>query len=179
VSDWQIISATLEKICQIGDAASAGGSANNNNNDRRKLARCKNLIVRVLAGDRNAGVGTAAPAKGSGGGRKASPAAEAWSETPEKKRTMTKLKRKHVPSESGGGMTDSATLSTAEAASTSTTSSSTGSTSSLATLKRVFSIAESPTCKSEARSEEEAAAARGGIAAERFAALQGLCINIY
>jgi len=179
VSDWQIISATLEKICQIGDAASAGGSANNNNNDRHKLARCKNLIVRVLAGDRNAGVGAAAPAKGSGGGRKASPAAEAWSETPEKKRTMTKLKRKHVPSESGGGMTDSATLSTAEAASTSTTSSSTGSTSSLATLKRVFSIAESPTCKSEARSEEEAAAARGGIAAERFAALQGLCINIY
>ena len=177
VSDWQIISATLEKVCHIGDAGSSGGGANNNNNDRHKLARCKNLIVRVLAGDRNVGNGAVASVKGGSGPRKASPAVEAWSETPEKKRTMTKLKRKHVPSESGGGPTDAATTPGVEASSTSTTSSSTGSTSSLATLKRVFSIAESPTCKSEARSEEEAA--RGGIVAERFAALQGLCINIY
>merc|ERR1719423_560447 len=55
VSDWQIISATLEKVCHIGDAGSSGGGANNNNNDRHKLARCKNLILRVLAGSSGGG----------------------------------------------------------------------------------------------------------------------------
>jgi len=214
VSDWQVVSATLEKICQIGGS---GGNANNAaaNGERHKLARCKNLIVRLLAGDRKAISGSAvaqvktvwttavtgsvagevvgANGRGgravSGGGgavvRKAVPATESWSETPEKKRTMTKLKRKHVPSESGGMIDVSAAAamvaaSDANASSTSTTSSSTGSSSSKTTLKRVFNIAESPTCKSEARSEEEAAANRGGIAAaDRFSALQGLCNYIY
>jgi len=197
VSDWQVVSATLEKICQVGGSGSANSAANG---ERHKLARCKNLIVRLLAGDRKAaGSGCAVVGAGgregsvravSGGGgavvRKAVPTTESWSETPEKKRTMTKLKRKHVPSESGGmidvsAMTAASAASDANASSTATsTTSSTGSSSSKTTLKRVFNIAESPTCKSEARSEEEAAANRGGIAAaDRFSALQGLCNYIY
>merc|ERR1711931_602959 len=45
VSDWQLVSATLEKICHVGSGSE----------DRHKLTRCKNLTVRVLAGDRGSG----------------------------------------------------------------------------------------------------------------------------
>jgi len=191
VSDWQLVSAALEKICQIGGGGPAG-------EDRHQITRCKNLIVRLLAGDRK---GLSAPAAattaaGGGGGRggRANNEAEVSSETVEKKRSMTKLKRKHVPSESGGGfITDAAVAASSAAvlAAASSTTSSAGSSASSSTtaaasstskttLKRVFNIAESPTCKSEARSEEEAAASRGSLATvDRFQALQGLCINIY
>merc|ERR1711872_375208 len=109
----------------------------------------------------------------------------------EKKRSMTKLKRKHVPSEpgaGGGGEGDVATLDLNAASSTNlveitaagnsatfstpnrSSSSATSSTSSSkSTLKRVFNIAESPTCKSEARSVDDDV-----IAASRFQPLQGL-----
>jgi len=187
VSDWQLVSAALEKICQIGGGGPGG-------EDRHQITRCKNLIVRLLAGDRKglsapAAATTAAGGEGERGGR-ANNEAEVSSETAEKKRSMTKLKRKHVPSESGGGfITDAAAASSSAAAASSTTPSAGSSSSSTTaaasstsktTLKRVFNIAESPTCKSEARSEEEAAASRGSLAAaDRFQALQGLCINIY
>lgn len=179
VADWQVVSNALEKICQIGHSASLG-------EDRHKISRCKNLIVRLLAGvDRNvANKGTT-----SGGGNVAvvTQFSGVVEDQMKEKRSMVKLKRKHVPSESGGGGfaenanvtsgTGSNAFSTLSAATFSTTTSLTSSTSSRTTLKRVFSIAESPTCKSEARSDEEA---RGGLsAAERFQALQGLCINIY
>jgi len=183
VSDWQLVSAALEKICQIG-----GGGGGPGGEDRHQISRCKNLIVRLLAGDRK---GLSAPAAattasgggvGRGGGR-ANNEAEV-SEAVEKKRSMTKLKRKHVPSESCGGgfIIDAAAASAVALAASSTASSaaSSSSSSTTTTLKRVFNIAESPTCKSEARSEEEAAASRGSLAAaDRFQALQGLCINIY
>merc|ERR1719244_635819 len=108
----------------------------------------------------------------------------------EQKRSMTKLKRKHVPSEpgAGGGEGDVATLDLNAASSTNlveitaarnsatfttpnrSSSSATSSTSSSkSTLKRVFNIAESPTCKSEARSVDDDV-----IAASRFQPLQGL-----
>merc|ERR1711915_746378 len=107
----------------------------------------------------------------------------------EKKRSTTKLKRKHVPSEpgAGGGEGDVATLDLNAASSTNLveitaarnsatfttpnrSSSSTSSTSSSkSTLKRVFNIAESPTCKSEARSVDDDV-----IAASLFQPLQGL-----
>lgn len=190
VSDWQLVSTTLEKICQIGSGSSAGSGCGE---DRHKLARCKNLINRLLVGDRkglsnNGTVATTAmarPSAGGGGGGLTRKVTTDSAEDPEKKRSMTKLKRKHVPSESGGGAVNvaSTAASTATASSTDVTSasSSCSSASSKTTLKRVFNIAESPTCKSEARSEEEAAANRGGIAvAGRFQALHGgLCINIY
>jgi len=188
VADWQVVSNALEKICQIGHSVNSG-------EDRHKISRCKNLIVRLLDGvDRNVA------SKGSiEGGYTQSTVADAgaakriWAKNVEdpmkEKRSMVKLKRKHVPSESGGvrfvenANVTSETTSTASSTSSVATfpsTSSASSTSSRTTLKRVFSIAESPTCKSEARSEEEAVTARGGLsAAERFQALQGLCINIY
>merc|ERR1712200_304137 len=100
---------------------------------------------------------------------------------------MTKLKRKHVPSEpgAGGGGGDVATsdlnaasstnlveITAARNSATFTTpnrSSSSSTSSSKSTLKRVFNIAESPTCKSEARSVDDDV-----IAASRFQPLQGL-----
>jgi len=188
VADWRVVSNALEKICQIGHSVNSG-------EDRHKISRCKNLIVRLLDGvDRNVA------SKGSmEGGYTQSTVADTGAakrigaknveDRMKEKRSMVKLKRKHVPSESGGvSFVENANVTsetTSNASSTSSiatfpSTSSASSTSSRTTLKRVFSIAESPTCKSEARSEEEAVTARGGLsAAERFQALQGLCINIY
>jgi len=174
VSDWQLVSATLEKICQVGSVSSGGSGTGSGSEDRHKLTRCKNLIVRVLAGDRGSGNG--------GSGIRST-------DDFKTKRSMTKLKRKHVPSEpgAGGGEGDAATLDLNAASSTNLaeisaagnsatfstpnrSSSATSSTSSSkSTLKRVFNIAESPTCKSEARSVEDDV-----IAASRFQPLQGL-----
>jgi len=215
VSDWQVVSNALEKICQIGHSS-------NEAEDRHKISRCKNLIIRLLAGGDRTDV-SIKNARGGADGALAAQATEVGGgggergqtkndEDPMKeKRSMVKLKRKHVPSEScggggngmsgdgkglsggcsggGGGFAESVDMacgmslnssSTCSATTFSSKASSASSTSSSkTTLKRVFNIAESPTCKSEARSEE-AAAARGGFsAAGRFQALQGLCINIY
>merc|ERR1719431_1085670 len=134
VSDWQLVSAALEKICQIGSGGQGG-------EDRHQITRCKNLIVRLLAGDRK---GLSAPAAattaaGGGGGRggRVNNEAEVSSETVEKKRSMTKLKRQHVPSESGGGfITDAAVAAASSAAvlaAASTTTSSAGSSASSST----------------------------------------------
>merc|ERR1719309_848694 len=188
VADWRVVSNALGKICQIGHSVNSG-------EDRHKISRCKNLIVRLLDGvDRNVA------SKGSmEGGYTQSTVADIGAakrigaknveDRMKERRSMVKLKRKHVPSESGGvSFVENANVTsetTSNASSTSSiatfpSTSSASSTSSRTTLKRVFSIAESPTCKSEARSEEEAVTARGGLsAAERFQALQGLCINIY
>merc|ERR1712200_394761 len=57
VSDWQLVSTTLEKICQVGGTSSGGSVTGSSSEDRHKLTRCKNLIVRVLAGDRGSGNG--------------------------------------------------------------------------------------------------------------------------
>jgi len=215
VSDWQVVSNALEKICQIGHSS-------NEAEDRHKISRCKNLIIRLLAGGDRTDV-SIKNARGGADGTLAAQATEVGGgggergqtkndEDPMKeKRSMVKLKRKHVPSEScggggngmsgegkgpsggcsggGGGFAESVDMacgmslnssSTCSATTFSSKASSASSTSSSkTTLKRVFNIAESPTCKSEARSEE-AAVARGGFsAAGRFQALQGLCINIY
>lgn len=101
-----------------------------------QLLQCRNAVARTLGTDRgNKGM------------------------TPEKSKRMTtngngvKLKRKHVPSESGS----------IEAAETQA-----GANEGRVMLKRQFN-AESP-CKTEAREEEEG---------DRFAALRGLAINIY
>jgi len=223
VSDWQLVSATLEKICQVGSASSGGSGTASGSEDRHKLTKCKNLIVRVLAGDRGSGNGGSGSVKisqqssakkkssdknidggdnittmmataacRSGAGRSGNGGSGLRSTDDfEKKRSMTKLKRKHVPSEpgvgGGGGGGDAATLDLNAASSTNLaeiaaagnsatfstpnrSSSATSSTSSSkSTLKRVFNIAESPTCKSEARSVDDDV-----IAASRFQPLQGL-----
>jgi len=206
VADWQVVSQALEKICLIGGVHSG---TNLWGEDRHKISRCKNLIVRLLDSgvDRNitsSGTTTTTTTSGGGGGVHSGASAVASAldgggDRTKDKRSTIKLKRKHVPSESGGGggggsggfAADNVNVtrerglrpsnaSSAATFSSSTTTSSVSSTSSSSrtTLKRVFNIAESPSCKSEARSDEEA---RGGglSAAERFQALQGLCINIY
>jgi len=214
VSDWQLVSTTLEKICQVGGTSSGGSGTGSGSEDRHRLTRCKNLIVRVLAGDRGSGsvkISQQSPTKKkssdkniggdnvttpmasaayrSGGGRSGNGGSGLRSTDDfEKKRSMTKLKRKHVPSEPGAGegnvapldlnaasstnlveitaAGNSATFSTPNRSSSSATSSTS---SSKSTLKRVFNIAESPTCKSEARSVDDDV-----IAASRFQPLQGL-----
>jgi len=205
VADWQVVSQALEKICLIGGVHSG---TNLWGEDRHKISRCKNLIVRLLDSgvDRNitsSGTTTTTTSGGGGGVHSGASAVasalDGGGDRTKDKRSTIKLKRKHVPSESGGGggggsggfAADNVNVtrerglrpsnaSSAATFSSSTTTSSVSSTSSSSrtTLKRVFNIAESPSCKSEARSDEEA---RGGglSAAERFQALQGLCINIY
>jgi len=153
VTDWQLVTVTLEKICQI------------EGEDRHQLTKCRNLIVRLLsAGERKStsSTTTATPG-GRGGGR----GIEAEMEI-KRLAGNAKLKRKHVPSESAETTTEGGSVKPTAVSTTKTKGT---------TLKRVFNIAESP-CKSEARCEEEAAK-KSVAATERFQALQGLCINIY
>merc|ERR1719289_9597 len=109
VADWQVVSQALEKICLIGGVHSG---TNLWGEDRHKISRCKNLIVRLLDSgvDRNitsSGTTTTTTSGGGGGvhsGASAVASALDGGGTKTKdKRSTIKLKRKHVPSESGGG----------------------------------------------------------------------------
>lgn len=128
--DWRLVTSTLEKIVRV---------------EGQQLVCCRNNVARALGTDRS----------GKGATPEKSKRMKSTSIISSSFGAITKMKRKHVPSESSGveSLEEVGGIKAAEGR---------------VTLKRFN--AESP-CKTEAREEDGEA--------ERFAVRRGLCINIY